>query len=286
VSALRLLVADGNTAADRQRVAATAGETYAESYAKVLRAIAPDADVELCTPADADPQLLRDLDAYDGVAVTGSALNVYKREPESVRQVDLVRELFHRGVPVFGSCWGLQVAAVAAGGEVAANTRGREVGFARKITLTEAGRAHPMHAQRPAVFDAPAVHGDEVVRLPANTVVTAWNEVSAVQAAEICFGQGVFWGVQYHPEYRLHDVACTLLRYGDRLVDEGFFRTLADLQSYAADLESLEADPTRRDIAWRYGLGRELLAQDERVHEIANWVAQVVRPRASGRGRQ
>jgi GMP synthase (glutamine-hydrolysing) len=283
---LRLLVADGNKATERARVAASVGATFAESYARVLRGLAPDAEVELCMPADADPQFPRDLDAYDGVVLTGSALNIYKREPESLRQIDLVRELFARGIPVFGSCWGLQVAAIAAGGEVGPNPRGREVGFARKITLTEAGRAHPMHAQRAAAFDAPAIHGDEVIRLPADTVVTACNDMSAVQAAEIRLGQGVFWGVQFHPEYRLHDVACTLRRFGGKLVEEGFFRSLAELESYAADLDSLEADAARRDIAWRLGLGHDLLKPDQRTREIANWIDRLVRRRMSERGRQ
>jgi GMP synthase (glutamine-hydrolysing) len=60
----------------------------------------------------------------------------------------------------------LQLATVAAGGEVAPNLRGREVAFARKIILTEACRSHAMHHRRAAGFDAPAIHGDVVTRLP------------------------------------------------------------------------------------------------------------------------
>src|SRR6266403_1862586 len=123
---LRLLIAEGNPPAGRRRIAESAGATPAESYADVLRAIAPDAVVDICTPADAGGAAPRGLDAYDGVAITGSALNIYKREIESLRQIDFVREIFARGSPMFGSCWGLQLAAVAAGGEVALNPAGRE----------------------------------------------------------------------------------------------------------------------------------------------------------------
>jgi GMP synthase (glutamine-hydrolysing) len=272
---LRLLVAEGNKASDRARIAASAGETPGESYAKVLRALAPAARVDVCTPAEGDAGLPAPIEAYHGVAVTGSALNIYKREPESLRQIAFMQALFARGTPTFGSCWGLQVAAVAAGGEVGPNPRGREVAFARKIALTEAGGAHPMHKGRPPIFDAPAIHGDEIIQLPSNATITAFNEMSAVQAAEIRSGAGVFWGVQYHPEYDLGDIAGTVRRYGLKLVEEGFFSSLAELESYVVDLEALHADGDRTDVAWRYGLGREIVDKEIRLFEIRNWVAFV-----------
>jgi GMP synthase (glutamine-hydrolysing) len=162
---LRLLVIEGNTLAGRLRIAKWAGAMPAESYAAVLRTIAPAAIVDICMPADGDRATPQPLDAYDGVAITGSALTIYQREIESLRQIDFVREVFALGIPMFGSCWGLQLATVAAGGEVALNPAGRG-GFARKVTLTPAGREHPMHATRDVVFGAPAIHSDIVIRLP------------------------------------------------------------------------------------------------------------------------
>ena len=282
---LRLLVADGNTAEGRRRIAETTGATPAAAYAEILRGIAPEAQVELCTPADDGAELPAALESYDGVAITGSSLNIYRCDVGSLRQIDFVRQIFALGVPMFGSCWGLQVAAVAAGGEVARNPRGREVAFARKIALTGAGRAHAMHARRAAIFDAPAIHGDEVIRLPETAVVTAANSVSAVQAAEIRFGKGVFWGVQFHPEYRLNEIAATVRRYGMKLVEEGFFVDLGELARYASALEDLHHDPARRDIAWRFGLGDEILDESRRVCEIANWINHLVLPTRSERGR-
>ena len=217
------------------------------------------------------------MDSYDGIAITGSALNLYKAETASLRQVDFARTVFASHVPLFGSCWGLQVAAVAAGGEVARNPKGREVAFARKVMLSEAGRAHPLHRDREIAFDAPAIHGDEVVRLPPDATVTAWNAMSQVQAAEIRHDGGVFWGVQYHPEFTLRDLAFILRRYGPTLVDEGFFADLAALESYAADLSTLAADSARTDIAWRLGLGADILRPELRLREIGNWIAGQVR---------
>jgi GMP synthase (glutamine-hydrolysing) len=274
---LKLLVLEGNTAAGRQRIAESAGATPAESYAAVLRSIAPRAAVDVATPADAGFVLPQPLESYDGIAITGSALNIYKREVESLRQIDLVREIFARGIPMFGSCWGLQLATVAAGGEVGLNSAGREVAFARRITLTDAGRDHPMHAGRAAIFDAPAIHSDIVTRLPQGAIVTAWNTMCEVQAAEIRFGGGIFWGVQYHPEYRLHDIAAVIRRYGQTLVDEGFFVDPGALAQYAADLSALDADGRRGDVAWKLVLNREILNDDCRQTELKNWIASLER---------
>jgi GMP synthase (glutamine-hydrolysing) len=273
---IRLLVAEGNTSEARSRMAADAGETPGEGYANALRLIVPDAQIDRCFPADEDPKLPAPLDSYDGIAITGSALNIYKAEPASLRQIEFAREIFARHIPFFGSCWGLQVAAVAAGGEVARNPRGREVAFARTVMLNEAGRAHPLHRGRQIAFDAPAIHGDEVVRLPPDTTVTAWNALSQVQAAEIRHDGGVFWGVQYHPEFTLRDVSFIVRRYGQLLVDEGFFADLAALESYADELNVLFAVPTRADIAWRLGLGPDILQPNLRLREIQNWIEQQV----------
>jgi GMP synthase (glutamine-hydrolysing) len=273
---LQLLVIEGNTLAGRRRIAESTGATPADSYAAELRAIAPDAIVDICTPADGDGTIPQPLDSYDGVAITGSSLNIYQREIESLRQVDFVREVFARGIPMFGSCWGLQLATVAAGGEVGLNPAGREVAFARKVTLTPAGRNHPMHASRDAVFDAPAIHGDIVTRLPQGSIVTARNAMSEVQAAEIRLGRGVFWGVQYHPEYGLHDIAAVIRRYGQILVTEGFFADLTELERYSADLSTLAANQQRRDIAWRLGLGDDIMKQSVRQTELSNWIASLV----------
>jgi GMP synthase (glutamine-hydrolysing) len=177
------------------------------------------------------------------------------------------------------------VAAVAAGGTVRINPKGREIGVARKITLTEAGRAHPMHERRPLAFDAPTVHSDEVGVPPGDILVTAANAVTDVQAAEIRHEGGIFWGVQYHPEYGLAEIAATLRRYGMRLIDDGFFWSLDELEAHAALYSALDENPGRRDLAWRLGIDADVLDPLARMTEIANWLSYCVRPAKSRRGR-
>ncbi len=64
-----------------------------------------------------------DLESYDGVAFTGSSLDVFDDIPEVTRQIELARAVFATGTPLFGSCWGLQVMSVAAGGTVCRNPK-------------------------------------------------------------------------------------------------------------------------------------------------------------------
>lgn len=285
--ALRLLVVDGNTAAARARAVASGGTASGEGYAAVLQDLAPDAQVDICFPADPGSNLpdVAELAAYDGVAITGSALNVYEGGPNIDPQVELARDVFRSGTPMFGSCWGLQVATVAAGGSVRANPRGREIGIARKIQVNEAGRAHPLLDGRPAVYDALCVHLDEVENKPDGMTVLAGNELSAVQVAEIRHGNGTFWGVQYHPEYSFGEMAAVLRRYGPVMISGGFVHDEAELQRIIALYDGLEANPSDTALAWQLGVDHQTLNDAERHRDLANWLEHLVRPTRKRRGR-
>jgi GMP synthase (glutamine-hydrolysing) len=202
-----------------------------------------------------------------------------------MRQVELVRTLLGSGTPVFGSCWGLQVLTTAAGGSVRRNPKGREIGFGRAIRLTGAGREHPMYAGKSDSFDAVTVHLDEVETLAPGTTVLATNAVSDVQSAEIRCNGATAWGVQYHPEYPLREVATIVRRIGKRLINEGFFLDEADINIFAGDLDVLDADPANKRLAWRYGIHKNVLDKTLRTGEIANWIENQVLPTRMKRGR-
>jgi GMP synthase (glutamine-hydrolysing) len=285
--ALRFLVVEGNRRAERETHRRSFGTAYSENYAAAVQRHAPDAAIEVAYPADEGANLPdRDgLAGYDGVFLTGSALNLYDMTPEVTRQIDLMRAVYASGTPAFGSCWGVQVGAAAAGGSVARNPAGREIGFARRITATETGRAHAMLAGRPVSYDAPAVHLDIVESVPEGTTILAANRLAGVQAAEIRHGGGVFWGVQYHPEFSLAELAAILARYAERLVEEGFCADLDAAHAYVADIRALHDDPGRADLAWRHGLDAEVLDPDRRTREIANFIEALVIPAKAARGR-
>jgi len=174
------------------------------------------------------------------------------------------------------------VAVCAAGGRVRRNPRGREFGFARRIELGEAGRRHEMFAGKPTVFEAITVHRDDVDQLPDDTVVLASNDMG-LQALEVRYGRGTFWGVQYHPEYSYNELAATTLRYGQALITDRLFADQAELEAFVVDMRLLMQDPCDRRLAWKHGLGAAMQDEASKLAELRNWLQQQVFPHARRR---
>ena len=283
----RLLVIEGNSPQTLAEHVAVGGTPSHQGYSNLLRELLPGAIVDTAHPGDPAAALPdgQSLEGYDGIAITGSSLHVYDGGTSVNRQIDLVRSALATGTPLFGSCWGLQVITAAAGGVVRKNPNGREIGFGRGIRLTEAGRKHPMYVGKLDVFNAPTVHLDEVETLPPGATVLATNAVSSVQSIELRTNGSVAWGVQYHPEYPLREVAAIVRRIGDRLIEEGFFKDTADIQVFSEDLDTLDKDPTCKRLSWRHGISKNVLDKKLRVSEVANWIELQVLPMRVKRGR-
>jgi GMP synthase (glutamine-hydrolysing) len=283
LNAARILVIDGNVAEIRAKQIAALGYDSGGGYAQSLRRIDSSLEVDILTAADGDslPAGIS-LASYDGVTMTGSALNIYNGGAPVTRQIELAKAVFAAGVPFFGSCWGLQVAVTAAGGEVRANPRGREFGFARRVLLNEAGRKHPLFAGKPISFEAPTIHRDEIAALPAGATLLADNDYG-VQAATFTYGVGKFWGVQYHPEYDYLDIAAAAERYGAILVAEEMFVDAAALATFVAELRGLQANPGDAPLLWKHGLGAAMRSEPLRLLEIRNWLQAEVLPHAGHR---
>jgi GMP synthase (glutamine-hydrolysing) len=283
---LRLLVAESEPPAARETRRESVGRSSGETFLKRLGELVPDAVCERVKPADHDAATpTAGIDGYDGVILTGSPLHLYEDTPEARREIDFMRAVYRSGTPAFGSCAGLQVAVVAAGGTVRAMGDRREAGFARRIVRQPAGQDHPLLAGRPAAYDVPAVHGDEVATLPAGGTLLASNGVTEVQAAEIRHDGGVFWGVQYHPEISLREVAAALRRQADDLVGLGLARDPLDVAMQAALIEALHEAPERRDLAWRLGLDEQVTEPLKRMTELRNFLDRLVLPTRTARGR-
>jgi GMP synthase (glutamine-hydrolysing) len=284
VTAARILVIDGNVAQVRARQVAVLGYDSGVGYSRVLHRLDPSLQIDIVLAADGVAEFPAgvSLGDYDGVTMTGSALNIYNGGPPVARQIELAKAVFAAGLPFFGSCWGLQVAVTAAGGEVHANPHGREFGFGRRIVLTDAGREHALFAGKPAVFEAPTVHRDAIAALPSGATVLARNDFG-VQAAAFTHGDATFWGVQYHPEFDYADVAATAERYGDILVSEGMFSDRPALAAFAAELRALQANPSDTALLWKHALGPALRSEALRLLEIRNWLDAQVFPRSRRR---
>ena len=244
----------------------------------------PAAAVDVCYVADRDQPLPAgaELNAYSGFIWTGSDLTIYKRnDPRVTRQIALARAIFASGVPMFGSCWGVQMAAVAAGGEVARNPKGREWGLAHDITLTDAGRRARLMAGKPARFDGFIMHLDEVIRLPAQATLLAGNDHTRVQALEVRMGEGVFWATQYHPEYNFLEMGRLIAARAKPLTAEGFFASEDDVQAYAAQMIALHHQPGNAHLKKALDVDDTTLNPELREQELRNWIDHLVLPGVS-----
>jgi len=272
----RILMMEGNTEARRARQRALGVRTSSEIYTQAVLAHCPDADVEVVYAADPAPMgdlpQGRTLSDYDGMIITGSSLHAYDAEPAVTRQIALVAEAGAAGLPVFGSCWGLQIAVMAAGGRVVPSPQGREVGVARKICVNAAGARHPMFAAKPPVFDALCIHYDEVAELPAGATLLASNAHSHVQAAVFAVGKAEVWAVQYHPEFDLAHLAQVYRLYAEDMIAQGFFADKAALAAYVGQLQALVAAPDSRGTAWQLGIDADVLEPARHRAELIAWL--------------
>ncbi|MEQ9519686.1 MAG: type 1 glutamine amidotransferase [Parvibaculum sp.] len=274
-----LLIIDGYDRQGRTNLAAASCTLAGTLYERMIKRFLPDARVTILHPADSDAQLPSGaaLGAFDAALWTGSSLTIYHQTAEVLRQVSLSRALFKEGVPSFGSCWALQMASLAAGGTCRLNPSGREFGIARKISLTDAGRAHPLYNGKSAVFDGFTSHFDDVESLPEGAIHLAGNRITAIQAAIVEKDGTPFWAVQYHPEYDLKEIAALTRFRMDGLVKEGRFENHDAASRFVGELETLHNDPSRFDIAWRLGLDADVLDEAIRTLEVRNWIEAILR---------
>jgi len=132
-----------------------------------------------------------------GIIVTGSPLSVMENAPWMLQLGAELLRAGERGTPVLGVCFGHQLLARVAGGNVVLNPRGREIGTVR-VQLSDAGRKDPLFAwARESEIEVQATHMDAVDPLPPGATLLASNENTAAQAFRL---SETVAGVQFHPE--------------------------------------------------------------------------------------
>jgi GMP synthase (glutamine-hydrolysing) len=280
---LKICIINGYPEKNREALTQAGVASADELYVRVLRKLVPNAKLDIYMIADPGTTLPAGagIESYDAYIWTGSNLTIYENDPRVTRQIEFARQVYEVGRPSFGSCWGVQMAAVAAGGEVRKNPHGRELGFGRKIRLTAEGEAHPMYDGKPPVFDGFIMHLDEVSRIPPGGRLLATNEHTPVQALEVRHKKGVFWATQYHPEYDLYEMARLFVARAEHLVKERFFADQSALDAKVSRMEALARHPDRRDLRWDLVIGDDLLTDHIRQCELRNWLEKLVIPSLS-----
>lgn len=272
---LNFLIIDGYPKPSREQFDDFGVKLAGVLYAELLQRHLPDAEYKILYTSDSDTEIpdQEELKAYDAILWPGCNLTVYHDHDERVtKMTKICDDGFELGLPQFGSCWAAQLAVYVAGGEVAPNVKGREMGLARKVFLTEEGKNHPMYKGKTQVFDGFISHDDIITKMPEGAVSLASNDFTPIQSVDVSFKNGVFWAPQYHPEYDLYLVAGLIAAREEKLSGEGYFRSHEDLVNFVSDLKTIYKDPTRKDLRWKYGIDDDVLSDDIRQLEFANWI--------------
>ncbi len=168
-----------------------------------------------------------------GIIVTGSPLSVVELTTWMEQLGDDLLRVGARGTPVLGVCFGHQLLARAAGGEVVVNPRGREIGTVR-VQLTAAGRKDPLFAWAHAdEIEVQATHMDAVDPLPAGATVLASNENTSAQAFRL---SDTVAAVQFHPELWAEGLRDLIFSRREKIAAEG-----GDPDAIAAQVREVDA---------------------------------------------
>lgn len=281
---LRFLITDSYPKESRDEFDEFGVTLAGNLYADLLLQHLPDAEYNLLYTSDPGVDLPSgdELAAYDGILWPGCNLTVYHdHDPRVARLVELSKSAYEIGIPQFGSCWAVQMAVYAAGGKVAPNPKGREMGIARKIHLTEEGKSHPMHEGKPSVFDGFISHDDIITKMPPNSKVLSSNDFTPVQSVEVKYKKGIFWATQYHPEYTLKVVARLMLAREEKLTKQGYFSSHNEMIRYSEDLESIYNNTQLKNLRWQYAVDDDILSNEIRQLEFVNWINKLVIPTAN-----
>jgi GMP synthase (glutamine-hydrolysing) len=179
-----------------------------------------------------------DLHSHSGMLVLGGDMGAYDdtTHPWLTDVKRLTVGAVADGTPVLGICLGHQLAAVALGGEVAANPHGQQIGVL-DVGWTPAAHDDDLVGGLVArAVRCPAVqwNNDVVTRMPDGAAVLARTGRGEIQAAR--FAPAVY-GVQWHPE-----AGEEIIRpWADHDRDDAAERGV-DLDAYVGDVVAARAE--------------------------------------------
>jgi len=162
-----------------------------------------------------DPDVM---DGYDALFV-GGASEASVLEPDTNPFLEsgmrLMRYCADQDIPVFASCFGFQLAAVAFGREIFRDEKNFEQGSI-PIILTDQATADPLFHDTPNPFLAVSVHRERALKAPDGFETLAYTDLCC-HAFRIPGKR--FWAFQFHPEVDRDILIERLTIYKDRYTD-------------------------------------------------------------------
>ena len=272
---MNILIVDGNEKEASDKYAQLEMDTQYDVYSKILQKLSNNSlNITVVHPAinsDFIPQGLS-LDDFEGIAWTGSLLNIYEDTTPIIRQIELAKKLLNKKNSIFGSCWGLQVLVTAAGGKIRKNPNGLEAIIANNICLNEEGVKHPMYYGKSKTFSSFCFHYDDTETLPENTTILASNEKSKIQAISFINNNSKVWAVQYHPEFNPEWMSGLMAQREKILLDEGIYNNQEEFESYKRYFSNIEKFKGQKIPL---NISDNLINQKMHSLELSNWLTSL-----------
>ncbi|WP_183101156.1 type 1 glutamine amidotransferase [Nocardioides pelophilus] len=191
----------------------------------------------------AGQELPADLAGHDALVVLGGGMGAGDDALHAwlTPTKQLLRAAARDAVPTLGICLGHQLIAVALGGTVGRNPRGRQVGV-HHVGWTEAAAADPLLGGFASTGRVVQWNQDLVLDPPPGAVLLAATDLGEVQAMRFA---PTVWGVQWHPEATPEIVRGWAAKEPGPRADDG--------------VAAVQAADTELELSWR-DLGKALVA--------------------------
>ena len=258
MSILKLLIVEGNTKEENSNFNKAGCVSQSENFKQHVKMFEPNCEINIVEPGDdsAISKIIASLKKYDGIILTGSTLRIDDFSNEIKKHINFVKTCFKHEKKIFAACWGLQIAATAAGGKCRVAPSGPHVGIAYDIELTDEGKKHKLYSSKPHKFTTPAFNYDEVEIPPNNTVVLASNKINKFEALYFKVGNSEIWGLQYHPEIP-YDYMIKLIKHRSQgLIDKNVFKHQNEINSHINSIVKAKTE----------------LSYEMRTIELKNWL--------------
>ncbi len=254
----KILIVEGNLKEENQSFTEGGIKTHTESLKDSISYFTNDLEIDVVNPSSDKniSEVAKGLEKFDGMIWGGSSLNIYNDTLEIRRQIEFMRSCQNKIKKILAICWGLQVAATVAGGQVKRCVTGSHRGIAHDIEINSNGLQHPIYKNKNETFNTPAFNFDEVVKLPENSILLASNPINKVMGVNFKSGVSDIWGIQYHPEIT-YDKMINLIHFRkDRLLNNKAFVDEQEINNHVAMIAE-ENKKSNKDL---------------RMRELENWL--------------
>ena len=254
----KILIVEGNLKEENQSFTEGGIKTHTESLKDSIGYFTNDLEIDVVNPSSDKniSEVAKGLEKFDGMIWGGSSLNIYNDTVEIRRQIEFMRSCQNKIKKILAICWGLQVAATVAGGQVKRCMTGSHRGIAHDIEINSNGLQHPIYKNKNETFNTPAFNFDEVVKLPKNSILLASNPINKVMGVNFKSGVSDIWGIQYHPEIT-YDKMISLIHFRkDRLLNNKAFVDEQEINNHVAMIAE-ENKKSNKDL---------------RMRELENWL--------------